>query len=130
MILVGRVGSVLVGARAPLHWRGGTVQSGIVDGPVRLSLEGFTGDEQVDRSVHGGPEKAVCVYPSEHLAGWSRELGIELPPGAFGENLSVAGLLEDRVCIGDTFALGETVVQVTHQRVLPATARGGRCPDR
>ena len=119
-ILIGRVRSLQVGRTAPLPWRGKAVPSAIVkhpvDGPVYLGFEGFAGDEQADRSVHGGVDKAVCAYPLEHLPRWSRELGTELPPGAFGENLSVAGLLEDRVYIGDTFALGEATVQVNQPR--------------
>jgi MOSC domain-containing protein YiiM len=87
-----------------------------VDGPIHLGFQGFAGDEQADGRVHGGPDKAVCVYPLEHLPRWERELGTDLPPGAFGENLSVAGLLEDRVCIGDTFAVGEATVQVNQPR--------------
>ena len=118
--MIGRVCSLLVGRPAPLDWQGTTVESAIVkrpvDGPVHLGFEGFVGDEQADRRVHGGPEKPVCVYPLEHFPRWKRELGVELPPGAFGENLSVAGLLEDRVCIGDTFALGEATVQVNQPR--------------
>lgn len=118
--LAGRVCSLLVGRSAPLPWRGTTVPSGIfkrpVEGSLQLGFEGFEGDEQADRTVHGGPDKPVCAYPAEHLPRWGRELGTELPPGAFGENLSVAGLLEDRVCIGDTFALGETIVQVNQPR--------------
>jgi MOSC domain-containing protein YiiM len=118
--LAGRVHSLQVGRPAVLHWQGKIVESAIVKhpvvGPVHLGFEGFAGDEQADRRVHGGPEKAACAYPLEHLPRWGRAIGADLPPGAFGENLSVAGLLEDRVCIGDTFALGEAVVQVNQPR--------------
>jgi MOSC domain-containing protein YiiM len=118
--VVGRVCALLVGRSAPLPWRGMTITSGIVkhpvDRPLQLGFEGFEGDEQADRNAHGGPDKPVCAYPIEHLSRWERELGTELPPGAFGENLSIAGLLEDRVCIGDTFVLGDATVQVNQPR--------------
>ena len=62
------------------------------------------GDRQADLSVHGGQNKAVYVYPSEHYPFWTNELpGVDLPWGAFGENFTTAGLLETSVCIGDTF---------------------------
>jgi MOSC domain-containing protein YiiM len=136
-MLVGRVRSLLVGRAAPLRWQGRLVPSGIVkhpvDEPLHLGFEGLTGDEQADRSVHGGVDKPVCAYPIEHLPWWGRALGTEVPPGAFGENLSLAGLTEDRVCIGDTFTLGETTVQVNQPRgpCYKIAARWGhkRLPD-
>lgn len=116
----GRVVSLQVGRPAPLPYNGRLVETAIVkrgvSGPLHLGPDGFEDDEQADLSVHGGPDKAACAYPVEHLPRWGRELGRELPRGAFGENLSVAGLLEDRVHIGDVFALGEAVVQVSQPR--------------
>lgn len=107
-------------APAPLSYRGSTVETGIVKAPVprplTLTTAGFPGDEQADLSVHGGPDKAACAYPSEHVGAWERELGTTLPPGAFGENLTLAGLLEDHVRIGDVFALGEARVQISQPR--------------
>lgn len=86
-------------------------------GPVWLGYEGFRGDEQADRRYHGGVEKAVCVYPEEHYPGWRAMPGLEaLPLGAFGENLTTAGLLEGVVCIGDIYSVGEARVQVSQPR--------------
>lgn len=95
------------------------VRSGIVKTPVEtayLRQEGFDGDEQADLKVHGGPDKAVCLYPHEHYAAWEERLGCTLPAAAFGENLTVRDLLEDRVCIGDTYRVGEALVQITQPR--------------
>ncbi|GHD73272.1 MOSC domain-containing protein [Vogesella fluminis] len=116
-----RIDAILTGLAVPLadtpH------QSGIhktpVTTPLWLSVEGLAGDEQADRRVHGGPEKAVHHYPREHYHHWREHLGA-LPllaaPGAFGENLSTTGLTEEHVCVGDIFELGEAVVQVSQGR--------------
>jgi len=66
-----------------------------------LRASGFEGDEQADRRNHGGPDKAVCVYSSVHYPYWQRMLGRRLDPGAFSENLTVSGIREARVCVGD-----------------------------
>lgn len=88
-----------------------------VEGPCWLGYQGFAGDEQADRAVHGGVDKAVCVYPSEHYPFWRESLALPgMPLGAFGENLTTQGLLESNVCIGDIFVLGETRVQITQPR--------------
>jgi len=87
-----------------------------VSGPVRLSTTGLDGDEQGDRRQHGGPDKAVCVYPAEHYQHWNRLLEHRVGTGAFGENLSVEGLDERGVHLGDTFELGSAVVQVSMPR--------------
>ncbi|WP_340697250.1 MOSC domain-containing protein [Cellulosimicrobium funkei] len=85
-------------------------------GPVAVGAEGLDGDAQADRRVHGGPEKAVCVYPVEHYAAWRDELGADLPPGAFGENLLTRGLTEDDLLLGDVLALGTATLQVSMPR--------------
>lgn len=89
-----------------------------VAGPVYAWPHNLEGDGQADLEVHGGPDKAICVYASAHYAYWRAELGLsELPPGAFGENFTVADLVEDEVCVGDTWRVGEaTVVQVSQPR--------------
>jgi MOSC domain-containing protein YiiM len=86
-------------------------------GPIWLGLHSLQGDGQADLVHHGGIDKAVCAYPSEHWAYWS---GI-LPPhllsgGAFGENFTLQGLTEAVVCIGDVFSVGSAVVQVSQPR--------------
>jgi MOSC domain-containing protein YiiM len=115
-----RVRTLQVGRAGTLPWRGNQVRSAIdkspVAGAVALGPEGFAGDEQADLRVHGGRDKAVCCYPSEHLPEWEALLGHALPPGAFGENLTLEGLTEDAVHIGDTYTLGTAVVQVSQPR--------------
>src|SRR5690606_16433169 len=90
-----------------------------LEGAVRIDELGVAGDEQGDTRVHGGVDKAVHHYPFEHYATWRAELG-ELPalasPGAFGENISTRGLDEATVCLGDRFALGTAVLEVSQGR--------------
>jgi MOSC domain-containing protein YiiM len=88
-----------------------------VAGPVWLGRTNLEGDGQADLQNHGGPDKAVNVYPFEHYAYWEQELGVsDWPRGAFGENFTVKGLLESDVCIGDVFEVGEALVQVSQPR--------------
>jgi MOSC domain-containing protein YiiM len=130
----GRVRSLRVGRAAPLPWRDTAVESAIVkhavDGRLTLGPLGFDGDEQADLSVHGGVDKAICCYPSEHFAGWRERTGLDIADGAFGENLTLAGLVEHDVHIGDTYTLGDdgVVVQVSQPRgpCFKVAARWGR----
>lgn len=114
------VRSVRVGRVADLAYGGGTVRSGIVKapvaGPLRLGPLGFDGDEQGDRTHHGGPDKAVCVYPREHYPYWSGRLARPVVEGEFGENLTTAGLLETQVALGETYRVGTALVQVVAPR--------------
>jgi len=76
------------------------------------------GDQQADLTVHGGQDKAVYAYPSEHYPFWKTQLpGVELPWGSFGENLTTSGLDEQAVFIGDRFAIGGAEVVVTQPRL-------------
>jgi MOSC domain-containing protein YiiM len=89
-----------------------------VVGRVMLRTLNLDGDRQADLSVHGGPSKAVYVYPSEHYEYWKRELpGLKLPWGMFGENFTSAGLFESELNIGDQFRVGSAVVMVTEPRM-------------
>ncbi len=113
--------SLRVGRVAPLGPRG--VDIGIakaeVHAPLRLSTLGFEGDMQGDRDRHGGPEKAVHHYPFDHYDGWRSELGeldVLREPGAFGENLSTIGIAEHAISVGDVFALGSAIVEVSQGR--------------
>lgn len=104
-----------------LH-RGKAVRTGIfkepVQGRVRVRQLNLNGDGQADLSVHGGPDKAVYAYPVEHYDVWARELErSDLTYGQFGENLTVAEMLEETVHIGDVFRIGSTLVEVTQPRV-------------
>ena len=114
--------SVNVGLPRLVLRDGEPVSTGIFKEPVthrvmmrRLNLDG---DRQSDLSVHGGPEKAVYVYPSEHYEFWKRELpNMDLPWGVFGENFTTTGLLETEVNIGDKFRIGASEVMVTQPRM-------------
>lgn len=112
--------SLNTGRPAALNLPHGLTRSAIVKAPVvgprELTPTGLVGDEQADLRVHGGPDKAVCVYPFDHYLYWRGRLGHELAPGAFGENFTTSGLLETEVCIGDTYGVGNVVVQVSQPR--------------
>src|SRR6185436_10762163 len=89
-----------------------------VTGRVKLQTLNLEGDRQADLSVHGGPTKAVYVYPVEHYDYWRGELpGMELPWGMFGENFTTRGLNESEINIGDTFQVGTAIVMVTEPRM-------------
>jgi MOSC domain-containing protein YiiM len=114
--------SVNVGLPRVVMSNGEPVSTGIfkepVAGRVILRTLNLDGDRQADLSVHGGPSKAVYVYPSEHYDYWKRELpDIELPWGMFGENFTTAGLFESKLNIGDKFRVGSAVVVVTEPRM-------------
>ncbi len=114
--------SVNVGLPREVAWRRRKVRTSIwktaVDGRVRVKRLNLDGDQQSDLSVHGGPEKAVYAYPSEHYEYWGRELpGTELPWGAFGENFTTQGLLEGEVRIGDRLRVGSAEFRVTQPRM-------------
>lgn len=117
-----RLVSVNVGLPRDVTWKEKTVTTGIfkapVPGRVALRRHNLDGDQQADLSVHGGPTKAVYVYPSEHYAYWRRELpAIELAWGSFGENFTTDGLDEESVGIGDEFRVGSARVVVTEPRM-------------
>jgi MOSC domain-containing protein YiiM len=89
-----------------------------VEGRIMLRTLNLDGDRQADLTVHGGPSKAVYVYPAEHYSYWRDELpGTELPWGMFGENFTTEGLNEATVNIGDRFRVGTTEVMVTEPRM-------------
>lgn len=116
-----RVEAVLTG-RAVDYTRPGS-RSAIAkrprQGPVLAGPEGLDGDEQGDRRVHGGPDKAIHHYPHDHYAAWRAELGphpLLEAPGAFGENISTRGVTEADLCLGDRLRLGAAVVEVSQGR--------------
>ena len=115
-----RLVSLNVGKPKPLAYRGKHVQSGFRKSPepgvLWLGKTGLEGDGQADLKNHGGPEKAICVYPVEHYPYWRERLGRSLEPGAFGENFSAEGLLESDVCVGDVYRVGDALVQVSQPR--------------
>jgi len=114
--------SVNVGLPLLLAWRGNTFKTGIfkkpVSGRVMLRTTNLDGDRQADLSVHGGPNKAVYGYPSEHYSYWSAELSEhQLDWGAFGENFTTAGMLETQLSIGDRYRVGSAVIMVRTPRL-------------
>jgi MOSC domain-containing protein YiiM len=117
-----RLLSINVGLPRDVDWRGKTVRTSIFKSPVlgrvRVTRLNVEGDQQSDLSVHGGTEKAVYAYPSEHYAFWREELpGIDLPWGAFGENFTTEGLLEGSVRIGDRLRVRSAEFVVTQPRM-------------
>lgn len=114
--------SVNVGLPRLVMNNGEPVSTGIfkepVAGRVMVRTLNLEGDRQADLSVHGGPSKAVYVYPSEHYDYWKHELPeMKLPWGMFGENFTSTGLFESELNIGDKFRIGSAVVMVTEPRM-------------
>lgn len=122
-----RIDALLTGTPRVLREDG--VQSTIaarvpVSGPVRLTVTGLEGDRVADPSVHGGVDKAVHFYPSEHYPDWRRDFAEGMVGnallldrlGAFGENLAASGMTEDRVHIGDRFRIGGALVEISQGR--------------
>ena len=113
--------SVNVGEPREVEWKGALVATGIfkepVSGLVAIRHDNLAGDRQADLTVHGGPNKAVYGYASEHYAYWRSVLpDTELPWGVFGENLTTEGLSEDSIHIGDTLRVGIAVLMVVQPR--------------
>jgi MOSC domain-containing protein YiiM len=117
-----KIVSVNVGLPRSVLWKGTTVSTGIfkspVEGVVPVKRLNLRGDEQADLTVHGGPYKAVYGYPSEHYGFWRQQLPqADLSWGAFGENLTTDGLMEDNLFVGDRLRIGSALLMVTQPRV-------------
>lgn len=128
-----RIVSVNVGRPQALPWRGQLVTTAIfkspVEGSVRLVGNNFEGDEQADRRVHGGPNKAVYAYDRAHYDFWKTEMpGYDFVDGNFGENLTTEGLTDDTVRLGDEFRLGNAVLMAVQPR-FPCAKLGLRFND-
>lgn len=127
-----RIVSLNVGSVRAIEWHGEIVATGIFKHPVsgRVNLRGvnFDGDDQGDRSVHGGPDKAVYAYAREDYEFWHEREGIETPPGSFGENLTVQGLDLSFAVVGERWAVGSTILEVAQPR-LPCYKLGLRMGD-
>lgn len=112
--------SLNIGLPKEVTYGGKVIHTGInkkqVKEPVYLSFVKFNGDGQADLVHHGGVDKAVCVYTGDHYPYWEKELNQDFVYGAFGENITVSSMREEDVCIGDTFELGQAIVQVTQPR--------------
>src|SRR3954468_13187602 len=128
----GVVESVNVGVPRPVQVGDHTVWTAIWKSPVegRVPLRGVNlrGDDQADRTVHGGPDKAVYAYAAEDTEWWEADLGRALGPGAFGENLTVRGLGVSEAVIGERWAVGSALLEVAQPR-LPCFKLGLRMGD-
>ena len=128
----GIVVSVNVGRPRVVDWHGRSVRTAIfkepVSGAVLASGVNLAGDDQADRRVHGGHDKAVYAYSVEDYAWWARELGYELAPGTFGENLTTAGVDLTGAAIGDRWSVGGALLEVAQPR-QPCFKLGMRMGD-
>lgn len=127
-----RIASVNVGRPREVEYRGRRVSTGIykspVDGPVRIEGVNLVGDDQADRSVHGGFDKAVYAYGCEDYAWWSEELNRSLSPGTFGENLTTAGIDLRTAVVGQRWTIGQVELEVSEPR-MPCYKLGIRMDD-
>lgn len=127
-----QVETVAVGLPRNVLSNGTTVRTSIfkspVAGPVAIRRHNLQGDRQADLSVHGGEFKAVYAYAAEHYDWWKEALGRELEPANFGENLTVRGLDEPTVGIGDVFRVGDAELEAVAPR-LPCRKLGLRFSD-
>jgi MOSC domain-containing protein YiiM len=128
-----QIAQVCVGEPAEINVNGKTVLSGIfklpVERSVKVKLHNLAGDGQADLTVHGGRDKAIYAYSQDHYAYWAKELGADtLEHAQFGENLTVAGLFEEEVVVGDCYRIGTAVVTITQPR-LPCFKLGIRMGD-
>ena len=120
-MVTGRIVSVNVGLPRDVVWNDHDVSTGMfkepIAGRVKVRTLGLEGDKQADLTVHGGPQKAVYAYPSEHYDFWKKELGrTSMAWGMFGENLTTQDLLENVVRLGDEYRVGSVTFVVTQPR--------------
>jgi MOSC domain-containing protein YiiM len=128
----GSVLSVNVADMREIERQGKLVRTGIwklpVAGPVAVRGVNVEGDDQGDRSVHGGPDKAVYAYAREDIDWWERELGRELPDGVFGENLTLTGIDPASALVGERWRIGSVLLEVSEPR-FPCWKLGVRFGD-
>jgi MOSC domain-containing protein YiiM len=128
----GRVLSVNVGGVRKFEYRGHPAQSAIWKSPVsgRVAARGVNlqGDRQADREAHGGPDKAVYAYAIEDEKWWEGELGVPLPYGVFGENLTTERIEVNRAIVGERWRVGSAVFEVSEPRI-PCWRLGVRMND-
>jgi MOSC domain-containing protein YiiM len=106
----------VIGTRGDEPILSGFGKAPVKEGVIRASATGLDGDGQADLSVHGGIDKAIYAYPSEHGDWWRDEKSFPAAPAAFGENLTLSGADETEICIGDQFAWGEVLLEVSQPR--------------
>jgi len=114
--ILGRVVAVnVVHELVPGYFHDTAIDKRPVDGAVDVGALGLAGDRQIDRS-HGGPDKAVYAYAAEDSSWWADELGREISPGTFGENLTTRGLDVSGAVIGERWRIGEVLLEVRMPR--------------
>jgi MOSC domain-containing protein YiiM len=127
-----KIETIAVGGPRAVSWQGEEVVTSIfkapVPGPVMARAHNLEGDRQSDLTVHGGAFKAVYAYAAEHYAFWRTRLGRELEAANFGENLTVSGLDEQDLCLGDVVRIGDAELEATLPR-LPCFKLGIRFGD-
>jgi len=132
MVSQARVLSVNVGPVRDVEWRGEVISTAIWKSPVsgRIALRGvnFAGDDQADRTVHGGADKAVYAYAREDYDHWRVSEGVDVEPALFGENLTVEGIDLTSALVGERWSVGSTVLEVAQIR-LPCFKLGIRLGD-
>jgi MOSC domain-containing protein YiiM len=128
----GRLISVNVGTPREIEWLGRRETTSIWKAPIegRVAVRGVNvvGDDQADREVHGGPDKAVYAYACEDTYWWERELGRALEHGNFGENLTVSGIAVTAAVVGERWEVGSAVLEVAQPRI-PCWKLGARMAD-
>ena len=114
------IDAIFIGGPQTLHDQRGAWRSSIkkqrCEHPVEVTTAGITGDKATKR-FHGGPDAALCIHLADHYAFWRAHHGIDLLPGAVGENLTVSGITEDDIFVGDTVRLGTVLAEVSGPRV-------------
>ncbi len=119
-MILSNVKALNIGTAKEHNFFGKKVTTGMCKEPVSQAIPvtstGFAGDGIFNVKYHGGEDKAICVYPQQHLSHWSEVLGISLPNAPFGENLSLTETSEDKVHIGDIFRIGEVLVEISQPR--------------
>ena len=113
--------STNIGKPVTIEWRGQQIETGIykypVEQPIRLEKEDVADDHVIDRRYHGGVDKACYLYSADHYSFWQSKFpALELQWGMFGETLTVSGLNESAIRIGDYFSVGSAIVQVSQPR--------------
>ncbi|MFD2445659.1 MOSC domain-containing protein [Bacillus sp. CGMCC 1.16607] len=118
------INKLSIGGIKTYEWKNRMEDSAIGKEVVRealLTYNGFVGDTVANTDFHGGPDRAVCLYPLEHYSQWEREFGHKINSPGFGENISILGMKEDEVFIGDTYEIGDAVIQVSQGRIPCST---------
>lgn len=131
-VVVGRIVAINVGVPRTVEWFGRKVRTAIwkspISGPVAVAGVNLAGDDQADRRVHGGPDKAVYAYAAEDYRWWQEELGADVLPATFGENFTTEGVDLAAAVIGERWAVGTAVFEVSQPR-LPCFKLGLRMND-